>query len=138
MSETVTTVRVKSNAPWILGIVGVFLTILHGACAYACTVAKGAATVLGPNGSEDAAKQEMTSSLAVAGIAIAIMLACFALTFFGKSKFSKITGMLLILGSIVITILSFVHLSVPGLAAACVYLAAGITSIGNAKKPLAA
>lgn len=36
--------KVKSNAPWILGIVGIFLTILHYACAVLCSAAVGDAT----------------------------------------------------------------------------------------------
>ena len=33
--------KVKSNAPWILGIIGVFLTVLHFACAVLCSAAAG-------------------------------------------------------------------------------------------------
>ncbi len=142
MSETVQVVKVKSNAPWILGIVGVFLTILHAACAYLCTAAAGIAAGVDDimkGGSGDKAAQDTVNSFGIVAIVgIILMLACFVLTFFGKSKVSKITGLLLIVSSIVIAILSCVHLSVPGIAAGCVYLFAGISSIGNAKKPAAA
>ena len=141
MSETVQVVKAKSNAPWILGIVGVFLTILHAACAYLCTAAAGIAAgvddIMKGGSGDKAAQDAMTSFGAVAVVGIILMLACFVLTFFGKSKCSKVTGLILILCSVIIAILSCVHLSVPGIAAAFVYLPAGIVSIGNAKKPAA-
>ena len=86
MSETVQVVKVKSNAPWILGIIGVFLTILHAACAILCTAAAGFAAGLDDiarGGSGDkAAEDAVTSFGAVAVVGIILMLACFVLTFF--------------------------------------------------------
>ena len=35
----------KSNAPWILGIIGLFLTILHFACAFLCSAGLAATKV---------------------------------------------------------------------------------------------
>ena len=31
--------KTKSNAPWILGIVGLILTVVHTACAVICSAA---------------------------------------------------------------------------------------------------
>lgn len=41
--------KVKSNAPWILGIIGVFLTVLHFACAVLCSAAAGFVVEEGKN-----------------------------------------------------------------------------------------
>lgn len=124
--------KVKSNAPWILGIIGIFLTIAHYACAILCSAGLAA---LG-DAAEDAegAQAAFNASMGLGTIAALIMVVCFILTFFGKSNASKVTGILLILGGITAAGMSCPHLSVAGLAAGVIYMCAGISSCCNAKK----
>jgi len=127
--------KVKSNAPWILGIIGIFLTITHYACAIACSVAVGAASGIGSEGFDNAqADATLANGMFVANLAAGIMFICFILSFFGKSKASKLTGIILILAGIASAGLSIAHLSVAGIAAGIIYMCAGISSCCNAKK----
>lgn len=136
MSEITT--KPKSNAPWILGIIGVFLTILHYACAIVCAAATGAAKT----GFSDRytgeelmeANAAVEQSMSVANFSILVFGICFILSFFGKGKHSKLTGMILIVGGIVGSICSIAHFSFAGIAAGIVYMCAGISSICNSKK----
>lgn len=124
--------KTKSNAPWILGIVGLFLTILHYACAVVCAAALSAHEAV----AKDAAAGDRMADAGVfyANFVAGIMLLCFLLSFFGKGKHSKFVGVLIVLGGITAGAMSCVNLSIPGLAAGFVYLFAGISSILNSKK----
>jgi len=127
--------KTKSNAPWILGIVGIFLSITHYACASACSVVAGAASGIGSEGFDNAqADATLADGMFVANLAAGIMFLCFILSFFGKSKVSTLTGILLILAGIGSAGLSIAHLSPAGIAAGIVYMCAGISSCCNAKK----
>lgn len=124
--------KTKSNAPWILGIVGIFLTVLHYACAIACSA--GLAGLGGVAGDEEGGVEAANNSLAIGTIAAGIMFVCFILSFFGKSKASTFTGLLLIVGGITSVCMSIPHFSAAGIAAGIVYMCAGISSICNSKK----
>lgn len=122
----------KSNAPWILGIIGLFLTILHFACAFLCSAGLAVTEVVSKD--EQAGDKMMEAGMGVTYLVIGIMALCFVLSFFGKSKSSCITGTLMILGGIVAGAMSCLFFSVPGLAAGFVYLFGGISSINNYKR----
>lgn len=126
--------KVKSNAPWILGIIGVFLTIAHTACAVLCTAAISAGDQALGGASQEAAQDTFNKGMNVASIGIGIMVLCFILSFFGKSKASTFTGLLLILGGLAAAGVSIAHFSAAGIAAGIVYFCAGISSICNRNK----
>ena len=124
--------KTKSNAPWILGIVGIFLTILHYACAIVCSA--GLAGLGGAAGDAEGGAKAADNSLMFGTAAAGIMFVCFILSFFGKSKASTFTGLLLIVGGITSVCMSIPHFSAAGIAAGIVYMCAGISSICNSKK----
>lgn len=124
--------KTKSNAPWILGIIGIFLTILHYACAIACSA--GLAGLGGAAGDAEGGARAADSSLMFGTVAAGIMFVCFILSFFGKSKASTFTGLLLIVGGITSIGMSIPHFSAAGAAAGIIYMCAGISSICNRKK----
>ena len=126
--------KTKSNAPWILGIVGIFLTAVHTACAVICTAAISSGDEVFGGASKEAAQDTFNKGMDVAAIGIVIMVVCFILSFFGKSKVSVLTGLLLIIGGIAAAGISIAHFSAGGIAAGIVYMCAGISSICNAKK----
>ena len=126
--------KTKSNAPWILGIVGLILTVVHTACAVICSAAISAGDEAFGGASKEAAQDTFNQGMNVASIGIGIMAVCFILSFFGKSKASGLTGMLLIIGGIAAAGVSIAHLSVGGIVAGIVYMCAGISSICNRKK----
>ena len=114
----------KSNAPWILGIIGLPLIIMHYACAIVCSAGLAAGS-----GAETA-----DASMGVATTAAGVMVACFILSFLGKSKISGFTGILLVLGGLTALFMSIPHFSGAGVAAGVCFLCAGISSICNRKK----
>lgn len=187
-------VKTKSNAPWILGILGVFPTILHLCCAILCA----AATVVGTEAVKMDSSITRAKADAVSGFAnvadkaaewaesqgiegakadvrghtdsarksaendrkeaaefdqaadtsrdiviytayatCAILLTCFILSFFGKTGISLVTGLLLILGGLAAAGLSVMYLSIGGLIAGFIYTCSGISSVCNAKRPVA-
>lgn len=121
--------RVKSNAPWILGIVGFGLSIPQVICSILC--ASAAASVAAEGGAT-------ASDAAAAGVwfmmPVICTVACFVLSFFGKSKVSTITGVILVVLGIIDAYACVVNWSVLGIAAAICFACAGISSICNAKK----
>lgn len=127
--------KTKSNAPWILGIIGLFMTIMHYACAIVCAATLGVHEAV----AKDAAAGDHMADAGVfyANFVSGIMLLCFLLSFFGKGNHSKIVGILIVLGGITAGAMSCVNLSIPGLAAGFIYLFAGISSISNSKKAAA-
>ncbi len=131
----VNTRQVKSNAPWILGIVGFVASIPNILCATICAAA--VATY-----SEDSyyPGQTLSSTSQTMGwlllLIIVASIACFVLSFFGKSKQSVITGIVMIAGSVFILINGFVGLGsfIWGSVAGVCYLIGGIFSILNSKR----
>lgn len=144
VTVTVNTQQHKSNAPWILGIIAFVASIPNILCATVCAAAVAGLSETAKEEAArtgDAATQTTAAgtSEAMAGILAAIVivsLICFVLSFFGKSKISVITGILLVLGAIFVLISSFVG---PGsilwgsVAGVC-YLIGGIFSIINKKR----
>ena len=134
----------KSNAPWILGLVAFATSIPNILCA---TICAAAVSGLSESAKEDAIREGDTAAQTaatsttetMAGLLVALVivsLICFILSFFGKSKISVATGVLLILGSFFIMIDSFVG---PGnILWGCVsgicYLIGGCYSISNKKR----
>ena len=144
VNVTVTTQQHKSNAPWILGIIAFVASIPNILCATICAAAVSSFSKVA---TEDAAKQGDAAAQAaisgtedtMRGILVAIIiisLICFVLSFFGKSKISVITGILLILGALFIVINSFVGPGniLWGSVAGICYLIAGCYSIINKKR----
>lgn len=144
VTVTVNTQQHKSNAPWILGIIAFVASIPNILCATVCAaVAVGISETAKDEAAKsgDAATQASASgaSEAFAGILAALViisLICFILSFFGKSKISVITGILLILGALFIIINSFVGPGniLWGSVAGICYLIAGCFSIINKKR----
>ena len=126
--------KTKSNAPWILGLVGLILTIVHTACAVIFSAAISAGDEVFNGASEAAAQETFNKGMIIASIGIGIMAVCFILSFFGKSKTSGLTGFLLIIGGIAAAGVSIAHFSVGGIAAGIIYMCAGISSICNREK----
>lgn len=126
--------KTKSNAPWILGIVGLILTAVHTACAVICSAAISAGDEVFAGASKTAAQDTFNTGMNVAAVGIGIMAVCFVLSFFGKSKASGFTGFLLVIGGIAAAGVSIAHFSAGGIAAGIVYMCAGISSICNRNK----
>ena len=133
MSET----RTKSNAPWILGLVGFGLSIPQIICSILCA---GAAAGLAGASAEaaGASTAEQAANAGAAGfifmLPVICTFACFILSFFGKSKLSTVTGVLLILLGLLNVYACVVNLSAFGIAASICFACAGISSICNTKK----
>ena len=133
MSETGPITKTKSNAPWILGIVGFGLSIPQAICSILCAgVAAGAVQAANGATGEEVANAGATGAFFMLPAILAFT--CFILSFFGKSKISTATGVLLIILGIVDAYVCFVTLAWLGIAAAICYACAGISSICNSKK----
>ena len=65
--------KTKSNAPWILGIVGLILTVVHTACAVICSAAIASGDEVFGGASKEAAQETMNKGMDVAMIGIGIM-----------------------------------------------------------------
>ena len=116
-------------------MVGVFLTVLHYGCAVVCSAAVGAASGMESRGFSDAkADKTMQDGIFVANLSAVILVACFVLSFFGKGKHSKQTGIALVALGALGGLLSIAHFSLPGIAAGILYVCSGISSIANSKK----
>ena len=123
----------KSNAPWILGVVGFCISIPQICCSILCAAA-----------SADVASDSTTTSdqtAAAAGMGVYAMLPvvttvlCFILSFFGKSNASTATGVMLILVSLANIVFCAMNFSAFGIAASVCFFCSGISSICNTKKP---
>ena len=144
VTVTVNTQQHKSNAPWILGLIAFMASIPNVLCA---TVCAAAVTGLSEAAKEEAARQGDTATQAaaagtgetMAGLLAALVivsLICFILSFFGKSKISVVTGLLMIFGALFIVLNSVAG---PGnilwsFVAGICYLIGGIFSIINKKR----
>lgn len=134
----ITTQQKKSNAPWILGLIAFILNIPNVLWATFCaSVVAGFGSALAERGETTTEEVNQTSNgfATVIGILAVLGILCFILSFFGKSKGSIATGVMLILGGVVIFLLSLVYASALfGTATGILYLIAGVMSIVNAKR----
>ena len=144
VNVTVTTQQHKSNAPWILGIIAFVASIPNILCATVCAAAVSGFSEIARQEAEKSgdtttqAKAAVTSG-ALQGLLVTLViisLVCFVLSFFGKSKISVITGILMILGALFIVLNSFVGPGniLWGCVAGICYLIAGCYSIINKKR----
>ncbi|MBE6389384.1 MAG: hypothetical protein E7043_04345 [Lentisphaerae bacterium] len=137
----------KSNAAWICGLIGFITSIPNSFCAFLCagaaTAASGISAGLNAEGNEFnetaanvAAEEAARGTSGLLWIVLIISIACFILSFMGKSKNSVVTGVLLILGALFILINGFVGLGsmLWGTATGALYLVSGIVSITNRNK----
>ena len=76
----------------------------------------------------------LDGSMAIANTTIVLFIVCFILSFFGKSKFSMITGIVMVLCGIIASIFCMIHFSFPGVAAGVLFIISGALSITNRKK----
>jgi len=117
--------KTKSNAPWILGVVGFCLSIPQIFCSILCA----AADASHPTGTDaDGALA------AYAMLPVITTFVCFILSFFGKSKASTATGVLMILCALADIAFCCMNISALGIAAGVCFFCAGISSICNTKK----
>ena len=144
VTVTVKTQQHKSNAPWILGIIAVMASIPNILCATVCAAAIAG---LSETAKEEAAKQGDTATQAAAAgtsdamaeilaALVIVSLICFVLSFFGKTRLSVVTGLLMIIGALFIVLNSFVGPGniLWGCVAGICYLIAGCYSIINKKR----
>ena len=125
----VLTVKPKSNAPWILGIIAVCTSLPNVLCAAMCAGVVAAAT---------GATSEADAERAAGRIAVLMVVsaACFILSFFGKSKISVITGILMLAGGLYIVATAFLGYGnwIWGLVSGVLYAIGGGISISNRKR----
>ena len=116
-------VKQKSNAPWILGIIAFVTSLPNLLCAFLCA------------GATAAVSGGLTAAAFLVVVLVSIV--CFILSFMGKSKFSVVTGILLILGGLFILLSGLLGLGsmLWGTVTGILYFAAGIVSILNQKRP---
>ena len=125
MSEQVTTVKTKSNAPWIMGIVGVALAVPNFLCSLLCSQ-------FAKDFMSEADKQHFSENNVAIGVALTFGM--FVLSFFGKSKISLYTGLIMLVGALYLIYLNITQLQILGLAEGVVFLFSAIFSMTNAKK----
>jgi hypothetical protein len=141
--------KTKSIAPYIMGLLGFLLNIPNVICTMICA---GASKALAENptlmlsgggmaGEEYQSATENASSTADGFTAMLIIIiicwiGCFIFSFFGRSKISKVTGILVMLGGIALAAMSIPNFSVLGFCSGICYAIAGITSMANSKRPL--
>lgn len=135
---TVTNLQHKSNAPWILGIIAFCMSIPNILCATVCAAVANEAIKQNQieNGIVPNSEQ---SDDRVAGMLVAVILVsifAFILSFFGKSKISVVTGILLILIALFILVNGWVGLGsfFWGTITGILYLISGVFSIVNKKR----
>lgn len=121
--------KTKSNAPWILGLVGFALSMPQVICSILCAGAAASVAAEGGAGAENAA-----NAGAVFMLPVICTFVCFILSFLGKSKISVVTGVLLILLGLLDVYACVVNISGLGIAAGICFFCSGISSICNAKK----
>ena len=107
INVSITNQQHKSNAPWILGIIAFCTSIPNILCATVCAaVGAGISAAAATHNATTQAEVESAVNNAGESMAgalvlfIVINILCFIFSFFGKSKISVITGILLILGAI--------------------------------------
>ena len=146
MNVSVTVENKKSNAAWICGLIGFITSIPNSFCALICAGASVAAAGLNAGldeqGNFDEKAADAAADSAATGAAVllwAVLLVsvlCFILSFLGKSKSSKVTGVILILGGVFILVNGFIGFGsmLWGTATGSLYLVSGIVSIINHKR----
>ena len=117
--------KTKSNAPWILGIVGLALAVPNSLCTLLCSA------TMQEIGSE-ADKAHFNEGNVTVGVMLT--LALFLLSFFGKTKISLVTGLMMLAGSLYMIFLNITQLQILGLSEGVVFLFAAIFSVTNFKK----
>lgn len=115
----------KSNTPWICGLLGFLLSVPNAICTFVCAAAVGVAAA---EAGEEAVGA--VAFFAILGTAL-IPLVCFILSFFGKTRASIVTGILIVLSAIGMFILNIMTFSFLGLVIASLFLVSGISSICN-------
>ena len=138
ITVNVTNVQHKSNVPWILGIIAFCMSIPNFLCATVCAAVANEAinqnkleNGIIPNSEQP---DDRVTGLLVAVLLVSIF--AFILSFFGKSKISVITGILLILMALFIMINGWVGLGSIfwGTITGILYVISGIFSIINKKR----
>ena len=132
VSVAVTTVKKKSNAAWICGLIGFITSIPNTFCALLCAgAAAGLAAAAGDESSADTAA-------GLCWLVVLVSIACFALSFMGKGPKSQITGGIMAAGGAFIIIMTFIGMGsfLFGMATGGLYIAGGIVSILNQKRPM--
>jgi len=132
VSVAVTTVKKKSNAAWICGLIGFITSIPNTFCALLCAgAAAGLAAAAGDESSADTAA-------GLFWLVVLVSIACFALSFMGKGPKSQITGGIMAAGGAFILIMTFIGMGsfLFGMATGGLYIAGGIVSILNQKRPM--
>lgn len=140
MSEImVTEVKGKSNAPWILGLVGFGLSIPQVICSILCTGISMAASDMASEMARTSDASKMADGVAASGgfifmLPVFCTFICFILSFFGKTSKSMTTGVLLIILGLADIGACIVNFSFLGIAAGICFFCSGISSVCNAKK----
>lgn len=135
---TVTNLQHKSNAPWILGIIAFCMSIPNFLCATVCAAVANEA--INQNKIENGiVPNSEQADDRVMGLLVAILLVsifAFILSFFGKSRISVITGILLILMALFIIVNAWVGFGsmLWGTITGLLYLLSGVFSIVNKKR----
>ena len=124
----------KTNATWILGIVGFVCSIPHALCFLVCAAAAGTAEAMA--GDAKGADETLAAGAALFHLGLLAALVCFIALFFGKKdgKLPVIAGGITIAGSAFLLICSFISFSLFGIASAVCYLIGGIFCIINSKR----
>ncbi|MBE6381175.1 MAG: hypothetical protein E7047_09640 [Lentisphaerae bacterium] len=134
---TTKTVKTKTNAPWILGIVGFACSIPHALCFLICAAAVSTAEFMATDGDTAAAQSTADAGAAMFYLGLLVSLVCFIALFFGKKdgQLPVIAGVITILGAAFLLICSVMSFSLFGLASAVCYAIGGIFCIVNSKRP---
>ncbi len=135
MSNEVRIVKTKSNAPWILGLIGFVIQLPAYLCAVLCaSVATGAVAIEGGASAETTAAAMGTASIVTTWLVLAPAIVAFILSFFGKSKASIVTGVILLIASVLSIVGNIMVFNFLGLVSSILFMCAGISSICNHKK----
>lgn len=149
----VTVQKTKSSAPVILGVIGFVLGLPAVLCLTVCAAVTSGTSVVATEMAKQVARQGSvydgqtaeavkilqsggdTASAVTSMLVFFVIcwLAGFILSFFGKSKISATTGILLILCGGAMIVASVLSISFLGGAAAICYMIGGILSITNRK-----
>lgn len=127
---------VKSNAPWILGLVGFIVSIPHVICSILCGLLCETGVDFALAGAGDG--EGAGGGVGIMGwLPVVCVFGSFILSFFGKSDSSKGTGLLVILLGAVYFLFGVMGLSLFAMGAAVCFVCAGAFSIVNAQRPRA-
>lgn len=132
-------IRTKTNAPWIMGIVGFACSIPHALCFLVCTAAVTTVEFMATEGDTAAAQSTADTGAGMFYLGLLVALICFIALFFGKKEgpLPVIAGGIVIAGSVYLLICSVMSFSLFGLASAVCYSIGGVFCIINSKCPAA-